>query len=109
MFPAFPDPEVNLGKNSSAIIPSLLLGTKVPLTRRSYEREHPAVPHRDPPGRRRLPAPPARRRPLARRAARRRVDPRRTAWLPEGTGRALAHAVRLALRRGAAQLLPSVR
>jgi hypothetical protein len=35
------------------------------------ERRHPALPHRDPPGRPRLPARPARQRPLARRATRR--------------------------------------
>ena len=65
--------------------------------------------HRDPPGRPRLPARPARQRPLARRAARRGVDPRHTAGLPDGARRVLAYGVRLAGPGGAAQPVPTVR
>ena len=50
----------------------------------------PAVPDRRSPGRPGRPARPAGPHPLARRAARRRLEPRRAARIPEGAGRVLA-------------------
>src|SRR5215472_19149230 len=105
----------NLGTLLSAIIPRLLYvstrasgqrpAAPAALTRQGEaheRRRHPALPHRDPSGRGRLPARQAPQGPLARRAARRGVDPRHTAGLPEEARRVLADAVRLARGRGAA-------